>query len=66
MPQPEFLGDGNTPRRSDAKWVVYAKWLGVLQSQSGALAANNPRRSDGRRVLQEKINCSLNGVAYTG
>lgn len=66
MAEPAFLGDGTTQRRSDPKWVVYAKWLGVLQNQAGALAANNPRRFDGRRVLQEKINCALNGVAYTG
>ena len=66
MAEPAFLGDGTTPRRSDSRWVVTAKWLGVLQNQNGALTANNPRRSDGLRVLREKINCALNGVAYTG
>jgi len=38
----------------------------VLQNQAGSLSANNPRRSDGYRVLREKINCALNGVSYTG
>ena len=66
MAEPSFLGDGTTQRRSDSKWVVTAKWLGVLQNQSGALPENNPKRTDGYRVLREKINCALNGVAYTG
>lgn len=66
MPEPSFLGDGTTQRRSDTRWLVTAKWLGVFQNLPGALPANNPRRSDGLRVLREKINCALNGVSYTG
>ena len=64
--QPNFLGNNTTQQHSDTKWVVTAKWLGVLQNAAGALAANNPKRSDGYRVLREKINCAYNGVAYTG
>lgn len=66
MAEPSFLGDATTQRRSDTKWVVTAKWLGVLQNQAGSIPANNPRRTDALRVLREKINCALNGVAYTG
>jgi hypothetical protein len=30
MPNPVFLGDGSTPRRSDALWAIEQKILGAL------------------------------------
>lgn len=29
MASPTFFGDGHTPRRSDAKWVILQKLLGA-------------------------------------
>ena len=66
MGQPTFLGDGNTPRASDAKWVRWTKILGKYQDRVGALPANNPARGDGIRVVKQKVLCSLAGVSYTG
>lgn len=68
MAQPDFLGDGHTQRRSDTKWLVWAKTLGEYQDSLGgsALAANNPRRSDTLRILKQKLLCAIDGVTYTG
>jgi len=66
--EPSFLGDGYFQRRSDTKWTVVCKKLGEVQSALGAsaLPANNPRRSDTKRVLLQKWLCALNSVSYTG
>lgn len=32
---PSFLGDGNTPRRSDALWAIEQKILGALGGGAG-------------------------------
>lgn len=68
MPQPLFLGDGYDPRRSDAKWVVWAKNLGRYQTGLGgsALDENNPNRSDTLRILKQKLLCAIDRVRYTG
>lgn len=65
---PSFLGDGYDSRRSDAKWVVWAKNLGRYQSGLGssALSANDPARSDTLRILKQKLLCAIDGVPYTG
>lgn len=66
MAEPSFLGDGDDPRRSDTKWLRWTKMLGEYQNRSGALSANNPRRSDGIRVVKQKLLCAISGVSYTG
>lgn len=35
MASPTFLGDGNTPRRSDAQWAIQQKILGALVDGAG-------------------------------
>ena len=35
MAQPDFLGDGSTPRRSDALWAIEQKILGALIDGAG-------------------------------
>lgn len=35
MAQPEFLGDGHTPRRSDGLWAIEQKILGALLDGAG-------------------------------
>lgn len=35
MAQPDFLGDGHTPRRSDALWAIEQKILGALLDGAG-------------------------------
>jgi len=35
MASPTFLGDGNTPRRSDALWAIEQKILGALRDATG-------------------------------
>ncbi len=62
------FGEGNAGRRDDPKWIVQCKWLLTLQAGLGnsALAANNPDRADGVRVLREKILCAKDGVSYHG
>jgi hypothetical protein len=35
MAQPEFLGDGHTPRRTDALWAIEQKILGALLDGAG-------------------------------
>lgn len=36
MPSPTFLGDGHTPRRSDALWAIEQKILGALVDGAGS------------------------------
>lgn len=66
MAEPVFLGDLDVPRRSDTKWLRWTKMLGQYQNRSGALSANNPRRSDGIRVVKQKLLNAINGTSYTG
>lgn len=68
MPQPAFFSDGHTPRLTDSRWTILVKWLGSIQTNlgGGAIAANNPKRGDTRRVLLQKIDSALSGVAYPG
>jgi len=66
MAEPSFLGDSTTPRRSDAKWVRWVKILGSYQNAPLAIAANNPRRSDGIRVIKQKVLNAVRGTSYTG
>lgn len=61
-----FLGDGSTPRRSDAKRIRWVKMLLNYQSISGSLAANEPQINDPIRVIKQKLLCSLLGQSYTG
>ena len=35
MAEPTFLGDGNTPRRSDALWAIEQKILGAIRGGGG-------------------------------
>lgn len=35
MAEPIFLGDGNTPRRSDALWAIEQKILGAIRGGGG-------------------------------
>lgn len=35
MASPIFLGDGHTPRRSDALWAIEQKILGALEDGAG-------------------------------
>lgn len=62
------LSDGTTPRRTDARWPILVKWLTSIQSNNGliAIAKNDPRRDDTRRILFEKILCALTGTTYNG
>jgi hypothetical protein len=64
MPEPSFLGDADDPRRSDTKWLRWTKMLGQYQNRSGALVANNPRRSDGIRVVKQKLLHAINDSSY--
>lgn len=66
MAQPEFFSDGTTGRVTDGKLWLLKKWLGVWQNKGGALAANNPRITDGERVTEDKILCAKKGIAYPG
>lgn len=66
MAQPEFLGNGPTPRATDTQWLSLARQLGVLQNLGGALGANNPRRSDTKAILNRKIANARAGTAYPG
>lgn len=66
MPEPLFLGDITTPRRSDPKWIRWTKMLGVYQNRPGAIAENNPRRSDGIRVVKEKLLSAIRLNTGTG
>lgn len=66
MAEPSFLGDGTVPRRSDAKWVRWTKMLGTYQNSPSAIAANNPKRGDGIRVVKQKLLNALRGTTYTG
>jgi len=63
---PSFLGDGSTPRRSDAKRIRWVKMLLNYQSIGGSLAANEPQIHDPIRVIKQKLLCSLLGEPYTG
>ncbi len=36
MPSPTFLGDGSTPRRTDAQWVILQKILGSMTDGGGS------------------------------
>lgn len=40
--------------------------LGQYQNRTGALSANNPSRSDGIRVVKQKLLNAINGTSYTG
>lgn len=62
---PAYFDENNTPVRTDARWKILQKWLGVIQS-SGGLAANDPELNDTRWTLLRKINCAKVGVAYPG
>lgn len=66
MAEPSFLGDGDTQMRNDTLWLRWVKILGRYQNQPGSLPANNPRRSDGIRVIKQKVLCALDGTSYTG
>ena len=67
MAQPTWLSDGTTPRRTDTRRIITAKWLGALQNMLGTtFAANDPHPHDTWRVLLEKIDCAKSGVAYHG
>jgi hypothetical protein len=66
MPEPSFLGDGVTPVRTDTRWTHWVKMLGDYQNRSGSLPANNPARSDGLRVIKQKLLCAIAGTSYTG
>lgn len=65
---PSFLGDGTTPRRSDAKRIRWVKILLRFQAQAGgsALAVNDPLINDPTRVIKQKVLNSIRGTAYTG
>lgn len=66
MPEPSFLGDADDPRRSDTKWLRWTKMLGQYQNRPGTLPENNPRRSDGIRVVKQKLLNSIQNTSYTG
>jgi len=47
---------GTTGTRSDTKWLVTAKWLQAVQNAAASPnTANNPKRTDTRRTLLDKI-----------
>jgi len=66
MAEPTFLGDGPDQKRNDSSWIRWVRILGRYQNLAAALPANNPRRSDGIRVIKQKVLCALNGTSYTG
>lgn len=63
-----FFTDHTTPRRTDPRWSVLVKWLQAVQDNLGgaALPANDPRRTDTRRILLQKTDAAKSGVSYTG
>lgn len=62
-----ILSDGTTPRRDDPRWPILVKTLYAVNGGVGTgLPENQPRRDDTRRILMQKILCSLDGVAYNG
>jgi len=68
MASPTFLGDGNTPRRSDALWAIEQKILGALADGAGGggvggsfvVGANQP----GAGVLNQYVVATVNGTNY--
>jgi len=47
---------GTTGGRSDTRWWVIAKWLKSVQDAAASPnTANDPKRTDTRRTLLEKI-----------
>lgn len=47
---------GTTGGRSDTRWWVIAKWLQAVQNAlASPNAANNPKRSDSKQTLLDKI-----------
>lgn len=61
MSQPSYLG-GATPLRTDSRLRVETKLLGAYQNRAGALAKNNPARTDTRRTIRVKTLNSVRGI----
>lgn len=66
MAEPSYYSEGTEQRRLDTKLRISTKILGATQNGSGALVANNPRRSDTRRIIKQKWLNALVGTAYNG
>lgn len=62
MPQPDFYPEGTTARITDTRKRTWVKILGAFQNFPGALADNNPRRTDTVKKLKVKVNKALQGV----
>lgn len=54
--------NGIAPKRTDTRWVRWAKILAQYQSQPGALPQNDARLSDTIRTLKLKVLASILGV----
>jgi hypothetical protein len=61
MSQPTYLG-GPVPLRTDSRLRVETKLLGAYQNKAGALAHNNPVRTDTRRIIRLKTLRSVKGI----
>lgn len=66
MAQPTWMSDGVTPRRTDPRRLIIAKWLGVIQNSGSPYAVNNPLRTDTRHVLKAKIDAAYSNVPFPG
>lgn len=66
MAQDQFLSDGSTPRKTDARWFRWAKMLLRYQNVSGARAANDLRKTDTIREVKQKLLNAIQGTSYTG
>lgn len=66
MAEPIYFSEGVEPRSTDTRLRITTKILGRLQNAVGALVANNPRRTDTRRIIKQKWLNALVGTAYNG
>lgn len=67
MAQPTFLGDGSTPRRSDAQWAIEQKILGALLDGfggggGGGVTFGATQAEAG--VLNQYVAVTVNGTPY--
>lgn len=65
MGQPLFIAEGTQARLRDSQWTVLCKQLGALQN-AGGRPNNHPRRSDTKRILQQKILAARLANDYPG
>lgn len=63
MAEPNFVGEGAVPRRTDTRWRVLQKIVGKLYDLATAPAASTkPNRNDTRRRLLRKWNALKAGT----